>query len=91
MQSKARVHQAACSFSAGREAFSDKALGRSGPRFTYDEISEATNNFSKEALLGAGAFGKVYLATMADGGQLAVKHLKDGAKVRFYDVRVLGF
>jgi hypothetical protein len=66
-------------------------LGRSGRRFTYDEISDATNNFSREALLGSGAFGKVYLATMADGGQLAVKHLKDGAKVQCYGFRVPGF
>jgi hypothetical protein len=66
---------------AGREAQANKALGRSWRQFTHAELSEATGGFSKEALLGEGAFGQVYLATLPDGTRLAVKQLKDGGMV----------
>lgn len=29
-------------------------------RFSYQELSKATNEFSKDELLGAGRFGKIY-------------------------------
>ncbi|GAQ89901.1 Serine-threonine/tyrosine-protein kinase catalytic domain containing protein [Klebsormidium nitens] len=63
-----------------REQQANKALGRNWRRFTYAELSHATGGFSRQALLGEGAFGQVYLATLPDGTKLAVKQLKDGGK-----------
>ncbi|KAL3687488.1 hypothetical protein R1sor_013797 [Riccia sorocarpa] len=45
------------------------------PFFNYEDIKTATHNFSDNAILGAGGFGTVYKAEMADGTILAVKRL----------------
>lgn len=50
-------------------------------RFSYTELKQATNDFSDTALLGEGAFGKVYVATLEDGSRVAVKQLKSRNKV----------
>ncbi|GAQ80440.1 Protein kinase superfamily protein containing beta_helix [Klebsormidium nitens] len=63
------------------EADADEALGSSWRRFTYSELKEATGGFAPSALLGEGAYGKVYVATLANGSQVAVKQLKSGNQV----------
>ncbi|CAL4897918.1 unnamed protein product [Urochloa decumbens] len=35
-------------------------------KFSYNELSAATNNFSKDRKLGAGAFGEVYMGELQD-------------------------
>ncbi|KAH6788762.1 Leucine-rich receptor-like protein kinase family protein [Perilla frutescens var. frutescens] len=50
--------------------------------FNYQDLVEATGNFSETAVVGKGACGVVYKAVMADGEVIAVKKLKprgDGA------------
>ncbi|XP_013586053.1 PREDICTED: probable serine/threonine-protein kinase At1g18390 isoform X2 [Brassica oleracea var. oleracea] len=45
------------------------------PIFTYKELQEATDNFSKDRLLGDGGFGTVYYGKVRDGREVAVKRL----------------
>ncbi|XP_010477934.1 PREDICTED: LEAF RUST 10 DISEASE-RESISTANCE LOCUS RECEPTOR-LIKE PROTEIN KINASE-like 1.1 [Camelina sativa] len=45
------------------------------PIFSYKELQEATNNFSKDRLLGDGGFGTVYYGKVRDGREVAVKRL----------------
>lgn len=45
----------------------------SGSRFSYMQIQQATNGFSKDNLLGSGSFGSVYLARFEKGVVMAVK------------------
>uniref|UniRef100_A0A0D6QTH7 Receptor-like serine/threonine-protein kinase n=1 Tax=Araucaria cunninghamii TaxID=56994 RepID=A0A0D6QTH7_ARACU len=50
-----------------------KTLPGLPPRYTYHELKEATNNFSK--LLGTGGFGSVYEGVLEDNSRVAVKRL----------------
>lgn len=45
------------------------------PRFTYKEMEEATEGFSRQ--LGAGGFGVVFEGQLADGTKVAVKKLSN--------------
>ncbi|KAL4346827.1 hypothetical protein GQ457_17G016660 [Hibiscus cannabinus] len=54
------------------------SLGNSKSLFTYEELSEATNGFSDQNLLGEGGFGAVYKGHLPDGREVAVKQLKIG-------------
>ncbi|KAJ7950264.1 Protein kinase family protein [Quillaja saponaria] len=52
--------------------------GKSAKIFTGKDITRATNNFSKDNLLGAGGFGEVFKAILDDGTITAVKRAKVG-------------
>ncbi|CAM8893263.1 unnamed protein product [Rhodiola kirilowii] len=54
-------------------------LGNSRSWFTYQELSEATDRFSSQNLLGEGGFGCVYKGHLPDGRVVAVKQLKVGS------------
>ncbi|XP_042046932.1 somatic embryogenesis receptor kinase 2-like [Salvia splendens] len=47
-------------------------------RFSLQELQVATDNFSKENLLGTGGFAKVYKGRLRDGSLVAIKRLKNG-------------
>ncbi|KAK8478054.1 hypothetical protein V6N11_074067 [Hibiscus sabdariffa] len=53
-------------------------LGNSKSLFSYEELTEATNGFSNQNLLGEGGFGAVYKGCLPDGREVAVKQLKIG-------------
>ncbi|KAL7599422.1 hypothetical protein Lser_V15G24860 [Lactuca serriola] len=46
--------------------------------FRYQDLVEATHNFSDDVVIGKGACGVVYKAVMGDGEVVAVKKLKSG-------------
>ncbi|KAG6543140.1 hypothetical protein Mapa_015389 [Marchantia paleacea] len=46
-------------------------------RFAYQELKEATNDFSTENLVGTGMASSVYKAQLQDGSWAAVKRLED--------------
>ncbi|KAL0371369.1 UNVERIFIED_CONTAM: putative LRR receptor-like serine/threonine-protein kinase RKF3 [Sesamum angustifolium] len=46
-------------------------------RFTFDEIKEATKNFSRENIIGKGGYGNVYKGALPDGSEVALKRFKN--------------
>ncbi|XP_057808032.1 wall-associated receptor kinase-like 20 [Salvia miltiorrhiza] len=52
--------------------------GKSAKIFSGKEIKKATNDFSKENLLGTGGFGEVFKGTLDDRTEIAVKRAKPG-------------
>lgn len=52
--------------------------GRAAKVFTGKEIKKATNNFSKDRILGVGGYGEVYKGILEDGTVVAVKIAKLG-------------
>ncbi|CAJ1940125.1 unnamed protein product [Sphenostylis stenocarpa] len=47
--------------------------------FTYDMVTEITNAFSSQNVIGEGGFGCVYKGCLPDGKRVAVKQLKAGS------------
>eukprot|EP00245_Coleochaete_scutata_P008484 TRINITY_DN2591_c0_g2_i1.p1 TRINITY_DN2591_c0_g2~~TRINITY_DN2591_c0_g2_i1.p1 ORF type:complete len:361 (-),score=63.13 TRINITY_DN2591_c0_g2_i1:723-1805(-) len=46
-------------------------------KYTYDELKDATKNFSKNENIGSGGSGDVYKGTMPDGSLVAIKVLHE--------------
>lgn len=61
-----------------REEILNSGGGKSAKIFTGKEIKRATNNFSKDRLLGAGGYGEVYKGVLEDGTVVAIKCAKLG-------------
>ncbi|XP_050374866.1 proline-rich receptor-like protein kinase PERK12 [Argentina anserina] len=55
------------------------AIGGNRVHFSYEEMMEITNGFSRQNVLGEGGFGCVYKGWMPDGKVVAVKQLKAGS------------
>ncbi|KAM0961901.1 hypothetical protein ACFX2I_021097 [Malus domestica] len=72
-------------YSSGPHGPSPQSSGDSGliaankVHFTYEELMEITNGFSRQNVLGEGGFGCVYKGWMPDGRVVAVKQLKAGS------------
>ncbi|CAA7043869.1 unnamed protein product [Microthlaspi erraticum] len=47
--------------------------------FTYEDLAKATDNFSKNNLIGQGGFGYVHKGVLSDGTEVAIKQLKAGS------------
>ncbi|KAG6713391.1 hypothetical protein I3842_05G149200 [Carya illinoinensis] len=54
-------------------------IGNAKSFFSYEELTEITNGFSRENVLGEGGFGCVYKGWLPDGRVVAVKQLKAGS------------
>lgn len=50
--------------------------------FSYQELAEATGNFSPETKIGSGSFGTVYKGKLADGREVAIKRSESGPKTQ---------
>ncbi|XP_038701519.1 wall-associated receptor kinase-like 20 isoform X2 [Tripterygium wilfordii] len=61
-----------------KEILNAKYSGKSARIFTGKEIIKATNNFSKDNLIGSGGFGEVFKGILDDGTVTAVKRAKLG-------------
>ncbi|KAK3200384.1 hypothetical protein Dsin_023799 [Dipteronia sinensis] len=53
------------------------ARGSNPVRFKFQEIKEATRNFSVENIIGKGAYGNVYKGIFPDGTEVAFKRFKN--------------
>ncbi|XP_019168942.1 PREDICTED: L-type lectin-domain containing receptor kinase IX.1-like [Ipomoea nil] len=63
------------------DIFGDLGGGAGPKRFTYRQLTRATNNFSQQAKLGEGGFGSVYKGYLKElDSYIAVKRVSRGSK-----------
>jgi serine/threonine protein kinase len=75
-----RIKQAKERLAHERESIlNSNSGGKSSKIFTGKEIKKATNNFSKDRILGVGGYGEVYKGILKDGTIVAVKCAKVGS------------
>ncbi|KAF3454404.1 hypothetical protein FNV43_RR04851 [Rhamnella rubrinervis] len=48
-------------------------------KLTFEEIRKATNNFSRENIIGLGGYGNVYKGILPDGSEVAFKRFKNSS------------
>ncbi|XVF77732.1 hypothetical protein PTKIN_Ptkin14bG0070500 [Pterospermum kingtungense] len=70
-----KMHQAAVSTKGEDKVNEDADDNLELPRFDFNAIAIATDNFSSNNKLGEGGFGPVYKGTLRDGQEIAVKRL----------------
>ncbi|KAH7862799.1 hypothetical protein Vadar_009754 [Vaccinium darrowii] len=46
-------------------------------RYTFDDIRQATKNFSRDNIVGRGGYGNVYKGVLQDGSEVALKRFKN--------------
>ncbi|CAL9110338.1 unnamed protein product [Musa acuminata var. zebrina] len=46
-------------------------------KFRFDDIKQATKNFSRDNIIGRGGYGNVYKGVLADGTEVALKRFKN--------------
>lgn len=46
-------------------------------RYTFDDIRQATKNFSRDNIVGRGGYGNVYKGVLQDGSEVAMKRFKN--------------
>ncbi|KAG6703713.1 hypothetical protein I3842_07G099400 [Carya illinoinensis] len=46
-------------------------------RFTFEDIKQATKNFSRDSIIGRGGYGNVYKGMLSDGSEVALKRFKN--------------
>ncbi|XP_068660214.1 probable LRR receptor-like serine/threonine-protein kinase RKF3 [Aristolochia californica] len=46
-------------------------------KYTFEEIKEATGNFSRDNIIGKGGYGNVYRGVLFDGSEVALKRFKN--------------
>ncbi|KAG9137982.1 hypothetical protein Leryth_019369 [Lithospermum erythrorhizon] len=56
-------------------------------QYKVEEVQKATQNFSKECLVGSGAYGNVYKGSFGEEGTLAVKKLHTDSYVSIEDFK----
>ncbi|KAK1433906.1 hypothetical protein QVD17_10824 [Tagetes erecta] len=54
--------------------------------FSFEELKDATNNFHRSTLMGEGSSGKIYKGKLANGADIAIRHLTVSKK---YTIRNL--
>ncbi|KAF8022100.1 hypothetical protein BT93_G2292 [Corymbia citriodora subsp. variegata] len=73
-----RIREARERLAREREDILNANGGRAAKLFTGRQIKKATDNFSKDRLLGAGGYGEVYQGVLDDGTVVAIKCAKLG-------------
>lgn len=69
------MHTGDTSFMSGshKSNLYNTTLGGLGRSFSFSELQEVTKNFAASEIIGVGGFGNVYIGTIDDGTQVAIK------------------